>query len=227
MRASVKTAIDKRLEEAKSRPATVVNVDEVADIVKGIVNTLEGDITASETKVYSELDALAKIIRNAKSEIAELRADEIRQRHLPVAQDELDAVISATEAATNAIMAAAEKIEATAAAVGGEHADQLTDAVTGIYEACTFQDITGQRISKVVRTLRQIEDKVAALLSALGAHAPEAEAEAPKPAPAAAPAPAAKTVNASPTDAELLNGPQLPTNAMNQDDIDAILNGND
>ncbi len=227
MRASVKTAIDKRLEEAKSRPATVVNVDEVADIVKGIVNTLEGDITAGETKVYSELDALAKIIRNAKSEIAELRADEIRQRHLPVAQDELDAVISATEAATNAIMAAAEKIEATAAAVGGEHADQLTDAVTGIYEACTFQDITGQRISKVVRTLRQIEDKVAALLSALGAHAPEAEAEAPKPAPVAAPAPAAKTVNANPTDAELLNGPQLPTNAMNQDDIDAILNGND
>lgn len=224
MRASVKTAIDKRLEEAKSRPATVVNVDEVADIVKGIVNTLEGDITAGETKVYSELDALAKIIRNAKSEIAELRADEIRQRHLPVAQDELDAVISATEAATNAIMAAAEKIEATAAAVGGEHADQLTDAVTGIYEACTFQDITGQRISKVVRTLRQIEDKVAALLSALGAHAPEPEDA--KPAPAA-PKPVDKAVNASPTDAELLNGPQLPTNAMNQDDIDAILNGND
>jgi len=225
MRAAVKTAIDKRLEEAKSRPATIVNVDEVADIVKGIVNSLEGDITAGEAKVYSELDALAKIIRNAKSEIAELRADEIRQRHLPVAQDELDAVISATEAATNAIMAAAEKIETTAAAVGGEHGEQLSDAVTGIYEACTFQDITGQRISKVVRTLRQIEEKVAALLAALGAHAGgEGEAGEAAPAPAAA-APAAKAANAAPTDAELLNGPQLPTNAMNQDDIDAILNG--
>ena len=224
MRASVKTAFDKRLEEAKSRPAAVVNVDEVADIVKGIVNSLEGDITAGEAKVYSELDALAKIIRNAKSEIAELRADEIRQHHLPVAQDELDAVISATEAATNAIMAAAEKIEATAAAVGGEHADHLTDAVTGIYEACTFQDITGQRISKVVRTLRQIEEKVASLLAALGAHA-EPGTQGTKLASAAAATSADKSGNAQPTDAELLNGPQLPTNAMNQDDIDAILNG--
>lgn len=224
MRASVKTAFDKRLEEAKSRPAAIVNVDEVADIVKGIVSSLEGDITAGEAKVYSELDALAKIIRNAKSEIAELRADEIRQRHLPVAQDELDAVISATEAATNAIMAAAEKIETTAAAVGGEHGDQLSEAVTGIYEACTFQDITGQRISKVVRTLRQIEEKVAALLAALGAHGGGDTAEA-QPAPTATSAPAAKAASAAPTDAELLNGPQLPTNAMNQDDIDAILNG--
>lgn len=224
MRASMKTAFDKRLEEAKSRPATVVNVDEVADIVKGIVNSLEGDISAGEAKVYSELDALAKIIRNAKSELAQLRADEIRQRHLPVAQDELDAVISATEEATNAIMAAAEKIETTAAAVGGEHADQLTEAVTGIYEACTFQDITGQRISKVVRTLRQIEEKVSALLSALGAQAP-GEGEAAAPAPVVPVAATPKAASVAPTDAELLNGPQLPTNAMNQDDIDAILNG--
>jgi len=219
MRAAVQSAMEKRLDEAKTRPAQTVNVDEVAEIVKSIVNSLEGDITAGEAKVYSELDALAKIIRNAKAEIAELRADEIRQRHLPVAQDELDAVVSATEAATNAIMAAAENIEATAGAIGGEHGDGLTDAVTAIYEACTFQDITGQRIKKVVRTLRQIEEKVAGLLTALGAHGDDAAGD------AAAAEPGKP--GAGPTDAELLNGPQLPVNAMNQDDIDAILNGSD
>ena len=42
MRAAVKSAFDKRLEEAKFGPATLVKVDEVADIVKGIVNSLEG-----------------------------------------------------------------------------------------------------------------------------------------------------------------------------------------
>jgi chemotaxis protein CheZ len=233
MRAANKAAFDKRLDEAKSRPATAVNVDEIAEIVKGIVTTMAGDITASEAVVYGELDALAKIIRNAKAEIAELRNDEIRQRHLPVAQDELEAVVSAAEQATHAIMAAAEKIEVTAAAIGGEHADQLIEAVTGIYEACTFQDITGQRISKVVRTLRQIEEKVSALLGALGGehHPVENEARGGKP--------AAAKPGAKPTDAKadpkaaaalddkaLLNGPQMPATAMGQDEIDALLSGN-
>jgi len=228
MRAANKAAFDRRLEDAKSRPATAVNVDEMAEIVKGIVTSMSGDITASETVVYGELDALAKIIRNAKAEIAELRNDEIRQHHLPVAQDELEAVVSAAEQATHAIMAAAEKIEATAAAVGGAHAEQLTEAVTGIYEACTFQDITGQRISKVVRTLRQIEEKVSALLGALGG---EHLGQGDKPAGAnqAAAKPAGKAVDPKAAtamdDKSLLNGPQMPANAMGQDEIDAILNG--
>lgn len=232
MRAASKAAFDRRLEDAKSRPATAVDVDEMAEIVKGIVSSMAGDITASEAVVYGELDALAKIIRNAKAEIAALRNDDIRQHHLPVAQDELEAVVSAAEQATHAIMAAAEKIEATAAAVGGQHAEQLTEAVTGIYEACTFQDITGQRISKVVRTLRQIETKVSALLGALGNEhiAGEAKDGDGKPAaqPAAKPAdakPDAKSVAAM-DDKSLLNGPQLPANAMGQDEIDALLSGN-
>ena len=233
MRAANKTAIDKRLDDAKSRPAAAVNVDEMAEIVRGIVTTMAGDITASETVVYSELDALAKIIRNAKAEISELRNDEIRQRHLPVAQDELEAVVSAAEQATHAIMAAAEKIEATAAAIGGEHADQLTEAVTGIYEACTFQDITGQRISKVVRTLRQIEEKVSALLGALGGEHQFAGDEAGGDKAAAKPGAKPTDAKADPKasaaldDKALLNGPQMPASAMGQDEIDAILSGND
>jgi chemotaxis protein CheZ len=230
MNAAIKAALDRRLDDAKSRPATAVDVDEMAEIVRGIVTTMAGDITASETVVYGELDALAAIIRNAKAEIAELRNDEIRQRHLPVAQDELDAVVSATEEATHAIMAAAEKIEATAAAIGGEHADQLTEAVTGIYEACTFQDITGQRISKVVRTLHQIEQKVSALLGALGGEGIAAAGGGkPEIAAGARPAADAKTdpkAVAAMDDKALLNGPQMPANAMGQDEIDAILSGN-
>jgi chemotaxis protein CheZ len=210
MRAANKAAIDKRLDDAKSRPAAAVNVDEMAEIVRGIVTTMAGDITASEAVVYSELDALAKIIRNAKAEISELRNDEIRQRHLPVAQDELEAVVSAAEQATHAIMAAAEKIEATAAAIGGEHADQLTEAVTGIYEACTFQDITGQRISKVVQTLQQIETKLAALATVCGS------------APADDGGMASEAAGGDP-DTALLNGPQLAGDAQGQDEIDRLL----
>jgi chemotaxis protein CheZ len=218
MRAATKAEIDRSLEALMSRPATEIDVNEMAEIVRGIVGTLHGDLTAGEAAVYHELDGLAQIIRNAKAEIAEIRPDEISSQHLPVAQDELDAVVSATEVATNAIMAAAEKIEATAAAVGGEHADVLSEAVTNIYEACGFQDITGQRITKVVRTLHQIEAKVAALLSAFGEDIKPAKKPESKPA-------AAESKPATPGDKELLNGPQMPAAAMNQDDIDAILSG--
>ena len=37
----------------------------------------------------------------------------------------------------------------------------------GIFEACTFQDITGQRISKVVGTLRYIDERVSSFIEHL------------------------------------------------------------
>ena len=38
-----------------------------------------------------------------------------------------------------------------------------------LFEACSFQDITGQRVRKVVDTLRQIESRVTRFASAINA----------------------------------------------------------
>jgi len=87
--------------------------------------------------------------------------------------------------------------------------DKVREIATRIYEACNFQDITGQRITKVVRTLKHIEDKIEALLSAFGdgvrSTAPNTEGTLP-----------------SNDDRRLLHGPQLPEDANRQDEIDAI-----
>src|SRR3546814_10175717 len=50
-----------------------------------------------------------------------------------------------------------------------ELAEKITDAVTRVYEACNFQDITGQRITKAVKALQHIEQKVAGLPAVFGA----------------------------------------------------------
>src|SRR3546814_4135899 len=90
-------------------------------------------------------------------------------------------------------------------------AGQVSAAVTSIYEACGFQDITGQRITKVVTALQKIESKVEALLQAFGDDI-KREGSPRKP------AKKTQTPSGAPArpDEDLLNGPQLPENAISQ-----------
>src|SRR6185503_4915813 len=74
--------------------------------------------------------------------------------------EQLDAVVKATEVASNEIMNVADIIQATAAGIGGEKEKQLMDAATKLYEACSFQDLTGQRISKVISIITYMDEKL-------------------------------------------------------------------
>ena len=163
-------------------------------------------------KLYEELESLIAYIHSAKREIAALCPEEIKDKHIREATDELDAIVAHTENATGGILDCAEKIEAIASELTGDPAAKIAEQVTLIYEACNFQDITGQRINKVVTTLKNIEARIESLASALGSQR------------GMPPAPAAPTAPSKHGDeAALLNGPQLPTNAKSQADVDALL----
>jgi chemotaxis protein CheZ len=165
----------------------------------------------ADLKIQQELEALVHYIHSAKREIAALCPDEIRNKHIREATDELDAIVAHTEEATGAILDSAEKIEAIAGKLEVEPGMQIADAVTRIYEACNFQDITGQRIGKIVTALKTIETKIESLVNAFGAGQPGAAVAPRRPA----------------SDADLLRGPQLPGNAKTQDEIDALLKSGD
>lgn len=216
-------ALRKRIDVAHAETAQPLSREEVSEILWSIVASMEGDLSATDLKLYNELDALARYIESTKAEIASIRPDEICERHLPTAHDELDAVIEHTEAATNTIMDACDAITAVAGGLDAEKSNALIDQVTRIFEACNFQDVTGQRITKVVKALQHIETKVTALVQAFGeelerAKLAVAEAEAAVEAPAPTPAPADAV-----DDSFLLHGPQLPSNAIDQDEIDRLL----
>jgi chemotaxis protein CheZ len=179
----------------------------VADVVRAVLSTLSGDLSAQETSVLAEVEALGKTIASAKAEIAALRVDDITDNHIPFATDELDAIVQHTATATNAILTSCEMLDDVAGSLTGEPAAKLQDATTRIYEACSFQDITGQRITKVVATLKAIEMKVAQIVTTFGTSEPDVAVE----------------VTAAPVEAALLNGPQHPTVAMDQSDIDKLL----
>lgn len=214
MTATVPPELVGRLSELQGRMNNVSRA-EIAEVVSALLAEMEGDLSEDNLKLFAELESLSRYITTAKSEIAALRPDEITARHLPKATDELDAIVGATEEATNSILAAMESLENMAGELPPEQGEKVTEAVTQVYEACSFQDITGQRITKVVSALKHIEEKVDALVAAFGDEIAKYKA--------AHPDAEEKPVDQKPTDADLLNGPQLPDDASKQAEIDALL----
>jgi chemotaxis protein CheZ len=165
--------------------------------------------------MWTGVGAIHEAIVRTRSEISALSSSGPRGHSLYRATDELDAVVSDTESATETILAAAETIDASAGQLVTQLSGEQRDVVMGIhreairiFEACNFQDISGQRISKVVSLLRFIELRVASMVDIWGA--PEkTETDG---------APEARL------DATLLNGPALAGDAdvVSQDDIDSL-----
>ena len=176
--------------------------------MRAVFSTLHGDLTGNETSLLAEVEELGRTIAAAKAEISALRVDDITDSHIPSATDELDAIVAHTATATNCILEACETLDAISAKMDGLDAERMVDATSRIYEACSFQDITGQRISKVVTTLKTIDTKIAHILATFSV-----EQEIRDPGPDMV---KAESLN-------LLNGPQLPMVAMDQSEIDKLL----
>ncbi len=208
---------EKRL-HGLSKPMERVDPEDILEVVQSVMASIEGDHTSLSQRLHADIEALAEYINTAKAEITEIRADKINTEYLPEASDQLSAIVGATEQATNEIFEAVESIEELASTIAPEQAERITEAVTRVYEACSFQDITGQRISKVVTALQNVESRVAALLQAFGEQGGAAADGAGTPSEkSAATKPGART------DEDLMSGPQLPADANSQEDIDALL----
>lgn len=198
---------------SQKKPGTT-KARKAAKVVRKVMKSVKGEAPKTSA-LFKELEELANYIQDAKREIAALRPDEVKKDFLPTASDELDAIVEATADATNAIMDSTELIEDVMAGMNGEAADKLMMATTKIYEACGFQDITGQRITKVVNTLKDIEDKVDSLLEVFGDGSSATVKKSKK-----------KNVSNTKkeiTDEDLLNGPQATDKAKSQAEIDALL----
>jgi len=209
-KAGAKESTVKKVVAKNAAKAGTNKARRAAGVVGTVMRSVKG--TAPKTSdLFAELEDLAKYIRNAKKEIAALSPDEVKEDFLPTASGELDAIIEATAVATNQIMDSTELIEEVMAKLDGKDANQLMNATTGIYEACGFQDITGQRITKVVSTLKEIENKVDGLVAVFAGSGKKSKK---KP---------TKETQKQITDEDLLNGPQAKDKAKSQAEIDALL----
>lgn len=183
-----------------------------------MIETYRAQIEQCE-KLKVELDLIHDAINRTKREIAVLHGKSFNGEEMAKVNGELGAVVGGTEQATQQILEAAEFIDQAASALAKVNSpdqqkilsEDIQERVVSIFEACNFQDLTGQRISKVMTTMKFIENHINVMMDIWGgvddikAHAPPVQ-------------------DSREGDARLLNGPKLdgdPGHAS-QDDIDAL-----
>jgi chemotaxis protein CheZ len=174
---------------------------------------------AEAQKLKAELDTIYDAINRTKHEIATLHVTGFEGPEMTRVTHELDAIVGGTEHATESILSAAEFIDQTAntlsALLRGDQekalAHDIQERVVQVFEACNFQDLTGQRIGKVVATLKFIEMHIVRMMDIWGGIesfkdlTPDAIAE-------------------REGEKKLLNGPKLEEDVghASQDEIDAL-----
>src|ERR1700738_5088963 len=199
----------------ESAEATVAR--EVAEALS-LLETYRAQIEQCE-KLKVELDLIHDAITRTKREIATLHGKSFNGEEMAKVNGELGAVVGGTEEATQQILEAAEAIDNAAAALSKVNtpdqqkllSEEIQERVVSIFEACNFQDLTGQRISKVMTTMKFIENHIVVMMDiwggvdAIKAHAPA-------------------HVDDREGDAKLLNGPKLDGDEghASQNDIDAL-----
>lgn len=144
-----------------------VSLTDIMSLAEAMAGSLDSFLQAMDKQVYGEFTAIAGEISKMKNEISGLCPNEMRNSAIPEAGRELDAVVNATENATNVIMSSAEEIMGADPSDPDTYHAVVNDKVIEIFEACSFQDITGQRIAKVVRALDAIDKRVSTFIERL------------------------------------------------------------
>jgi chemotaxis protein CheZ len=202
-----------------SAPADAVDpTPRQASDAQVLLQTYRAQIEQCE-KLKVELDLIHDAITRTKQEIAVLHGKSFDGAEMAKMTGELGAVVGGTEEATQQILEATEAIDQAATALAKVTSpdqqrllsEEIQERVVSIFEACNFQDLTGQRISKVMATMKFIEHHITVMMDiwggvdAIKAHAPG-------------------VIDDRVGDARLLNGPKLAgaTGHASQDDIDAM-----
>lgn len=158
-------------------------------------------------ELYELITDICKTFQEIQVEAAGIA----HQANVPDSSMHLQDVLQSTEQATHTILDSATAIQGLSG--GGkaseEEKKQIGDLVTKIYEACNFQDISGQRIKKVLKSLDTLEARLKKLAEVAQQYTDASVPSATKP--VAAP---------------LMNGPQLSDKAPCQADVDKLFSSN-
>lgn len=187
-----------------------VSLGDVVALAEMTAESFNAFYRTTDAGLDRELAGIAAYIATMKAEIGALQANDLKSQRIPAAGRQLDLIVQSTAEATNTILQCAEAIMAADASDPVAYKAFVDGSMIRLFEACSFQDMTGQRVGKVVEALQQIEARVARFATAIhaedvGVHADDAERG-----------------RAERARDQLLHGPPDRADAVPQEDIDAL-----
>ncbi|MAO55027.1 MAG: hypothetical protein CMM61_04950 [Rhodospirillaceae bacterium] len=165
--------------------------------------------------LQAEILNLFNYIQRVRKEVAAITRSDEGNGRFDNMSDQLDAIVQATEDATNSIMEVVEQNTDTIDKIRAKTQDaeivtlldELENNSSNIFEACTFQDITGQRVTKIARSVTYVESRVNSLIEIFGKeHLDNVDVE----------------TEDKTEDEKMLNGPQFEGEGVTQDEIDKL-----
>lgn len=197
-----------QIRDSRRADVSLSNIVRLAEIS---TEALRSFFTSVDSAVLRELRDIADYIGAMRREIGSLQANDIKNARIPHAGQQLDAIVKATEAATNTIMGCAESVMAAADDDPVAFKALVNEKMLLVFEACSFQDITGQRIAKVVETLEHIENRVSRFAAAIGIND------------IAGPLDETERRTRERKGRLFMHGPQLDGDGVRQDEVDLLL----
>lgn len=213
LQGSMALEVSERIEEAKQKNGERILLDDVQTLVDSLIDGIVAQAGTENRQMVNELREVLNYVVRAKQEFMSIGPRALSARKIPDANDELNAILGATEEAAGEIMDAADQIGELSGTVGGPTGEEMQNISTRLYEVSAFQDICGQRITKVLTILKFLEGRLATLAETLGDSRMDEEDQSIE---------FDKDGLAVEPD-RLLHGPQLDGHGISQDEVDALL----
>jgi chemotaxis protein CheZ len=150
--------------------------DAVRQEMSGMFDELRRFVDRRIAELSAEVHATVQLVdfseANLSGQLSRIHEQIARVVAMPAAATrnsglELEAVVQATEQAATRILEAAEAIGTWAGEEAPDKAARasIVDKVNAIFEACSFQDLTGQRIRRAIEHLQRVETMLADMVN--------------------------------------------------------------
>lgn len=148
----------------------LANVDEeriplkdVIALAEKVTTALKPLVRSLDRSMHQELREILLAIESLRTELSRVDANDIFAKRIPEMGRELGAIVKATEVATDTIMNVAEQVLSADKSDPEKYQAEVEQHMMAIFEACSFQDLTGQRVTKIIHTMEVIEDRIEVL----------------------------------------------------------------
>ncbi|WP_020591631.1 protein phosphatase CheZ [Kiloniella laminariae] len=174
--------------------------------------------TETDGRLRQELEKLVMYMGRLREELADASRKKGERTDFENMSVQLDALVRNTEVASDQILKSSEGILDLVDMIRDEKdeearhsmCDTLTAHAMDTLEACSFQDLTGQRVTKILHSLQFVEDRVNAMINIYGQEAVINRG-------------AELSANDIPEEEVAMDGPAvIEEEAISQDDIDAL-----